>query len=169
MVQQSLHHALQNAFSIPLRAFRGRCKPTAPFLSSLSHYASAMGAWPAFSPLSSPPPLALLHRRPPAPLVQIRAGGGAGPAERRTKSDPSSPARPDPRRRDAGFRQCTKRLDATSVTPGFKGKSECIEYMCARIKLHTCIDSVVMGIRKSGQDPRTREKGQRTGSVQVHR
>jgi hypothetical protein len=28
------------------------------------------------------------------------------------------------------------------VTPGFKGKSGCIEYMCARIKLHTCIDSV---------------------------
>jgi hypothetical protein len=28
------------------------------------------------------------------------------------------------------------------VTPGFKGKSECIEHMCARIKLHTCVDSV---------------------------
>jgi hypothetical protein len=30
----------------------------------------------------------------------------------------------------------------TIVTPRFKGKSECIEYMCARIKLHTCIDSL---------------------------
>jgi hypothetical protein len=29
-----------------------------------------------------------------------------------------------------------------NVTPGFKGKSECIEYMCARIKVHTCIDLV---------------------------
>jgi hypothetical protein len=29
------------------------------------------------------------------------------------------------------------------VTPGFKSKSECIEHMCARIKLHTCVDSVV--------------------------
>jgi hypothetical protein len=28
------------------------------------------------------------------------------------------------------------------VTPGFKGKSECIEHMCARIKFHTCVDSV---------------------------
>jgi hypothetical protein len=29
-----------------------------------------------------------------------------------------------------------------TVTPGFKGKSECIEHMCARIKFHTCVDSV---------------------------
>jgi hypothetical protein len=29
-----------------------------------------------------------------------------------------------------------------NVTSGFKGKSECIEHMCARIKLHTCIDAV---------------------------
>jgi hypothetical protein len=29
-----------------------------------------------------------------------------------------------------------------SVTPGFKGKSECIEHICARIKFHTCVDSV---------------------------
>jgi hypothetical protein len=28
------------------------------------------------------------------------------------------------------------------VTPGFKGKYECIEYMCAMIKLYTCIDLV---------------------------
>jgi hypothetical protein len=28
------------------------------------------------------------------------------------------------------------------VTPGFKGKSECIKHMCARIKFHTCVDSV---------------------------
>jgi hypothetical protein len=28
------------------------------------------------------------------------------------------------------------------VTPGFKGKSECLEHMCARIKFHTCVDSV---------------------------
>jgi hypothetical protein len=28
------------------------------------------------------------------------------------------------------------------VTPGIKVKSECIEYMCVKIKLHTCIDSV---------------------------
>jgi hypothetical protein len=28
------------------------------------------------------------------------------------------------------------------VTPGFKGKSECIEHMCARIKFHTCVDSL---------------------------
>jgi hypothetical protein len=31
---------------------------------------------------------------------------------------------------------------ARNVTPGFKGKSECIEHMCARIKFHTCVDSV---------------------------
>jgi hypothetical protein len=30
----------------------------------------------------------------------------------------------------------------SNVTPGFKGKSECIEHMRARIKFHTCIDSV---------------------------
>jgi hypothetical protein len=29
-----------------------------------------------------------------------------------------------------------------NVTPGFKGKSECIEHMCVRIKFHTCVDSV---------------------------
>jgi hypothetical protein len=28
------------------------------------------------------------------------------------------------------------------VTSEFKGKLECIEYMCARIKVHTCIDLV---------------------------
>jgi hypothetical protein len=28
------------------------------------------------------------------------------------------------------------------VTLEFKGKSECTEYMCARIKVHTCIDLV---------------------------
>jgi hypothetical protein len=28
------------------------------------------------------------------------------------------------------------------VTPGFKGKSECIEHMCPRFKFHTCVDSV---------------------------
>jgi hypothetical protein len=29
------------------------------------------------------------------------------------------------------------------ITPGFnEGKSECIKHMCARIKLHTCVDSV---------------------------
>jgi hypothetical protein len=28
------------------------------------------------------------------------------------------------------------------VTPEFEGKLECINYMCARIKLHTCNDSV---------------------------
>jgi hypothetical protein len=33
-------------------------------------------------------------------------------------------------------------FDTTFVTPEFKGKSECIEYMCAKITLHTCIDSV---------------------------
>jgi hypothetical protein len=33
-------------------------------------------------------------------------------------------------------------LAPAAVTPGLKDKSECIEYMCARIKLHTCIDSV---------------------------
>jgi hypothetical protein len=32
--------------------------------------------------------------------------------------------------------------DTVYVTPGFKGKSECIEHMCARIKFHTCVDSV---------------------------
>jgi hypothetical protein len=31
---------------------------------------------------------------------------------------------------------------SASVTPEFKSKPEFIEYMCARIKLHTCIDSV---------------------------
>jgi hypothetical protein len=34
------------------------------------------------------------------------------------------------------------RLFSHTVTPGFKGKSECIEHMCARIKFHTCVDSV---------------------------
>jgi hypothetical protein len=29
-----------------------------------------------------------------------------------------------------------------AVTPGLKDKSECIEYMCAKIKVHTCIDLV---------------------------
>jgi hypothetical protein len=29
-----------------------------------------------------------------------------------------------------------------AVTPRYKEKSECIEYMCAKNKLHTCIDSV---------------------------
>jgi hypothetical protein len=33
-------------------------------------------------------------------------------------------------------------MNSKIVTPGFKGKSECIEYMYVRIKLHTCIDSV---------------------------
>jgi hypothetical protein len=32
--------------------------------------------------------------------------------------------------------------DVMTVTPGFKGKSECIEHMCARIKFHTCVVSV---------------------------
>jgi hypothetical protein len=44
-----------------------------------------------------------------------------------------------------GGRQSSQRAQVkleTGVTPGFKGKFECIEYMCARIKLHTCIDSV---------------------------
>jgi hypothetical protein len=31
-----------------------------------------------------------------------------------------------------------RKLDMGDVTPGFKGKFECIEYMWARIKLHTC-------------------------------
>jgi hypothetical protein len=35
-----------------------------------------------------------------------------------------------------------KFVETHDVTPEFKGKSECIEYMCVRIKLHTCIDSV---------------------------
>jgi hypothetical protein len=26
------------------------------------------------------------------------------------------------------------------VTPGFKGKTECIDHVCARIKLHTRLD-----------------------------
>ena len=29
-------------------------------------------------------------------------------------------------------------LDGNVVTPDFKDKIECIKYMCARIKLHTC-------------------------------
>jgi hypothetical protein len=29
-----------------------------------------------------------------------------------------------------------------SVTPSFKGKTECIDHVCARIKLHTCLDIV---------------------------
>jgi hypothetical protein len=29
-----------------------------------------------------------------------------------------------------------------SVTPSFKGKAECIDHLCARIKLHTCNDIV---------------------------
>jgi hypothetical protein len=28
------------------------------------------------------------------------------------------------------------------VTPGFKDKPECIKHMCARIKLHTCVNLV---------------------------
>jgi hypothetical protein len=33
-------------------------------------------------------------------------------------------------------------LEPAPVTPSFKGKTECIDYMCARIKLHTCNDIV---------------------------
>jgi hypothetical protein len=29
-----------------------------------------------------------------------------------------------------------------AVTPSFKGKTECIDHVCARIKLHTCLDIV---------------------------
>jgi hypothetical protein len=29
-----------------------------------------------------------------------------------------------------------------TVTPEFKGESECIEHMCVRIKFHTCVDLV---------------------------
>jgi hypothetical protein len=29
-----------------------------------------------------------------------------------------------------------------SVTPSFKGKTECIDHVCARIKLHTHLDIV---------------------------
>jgi hypothetical protein len=47
---------------------------------------------------------------------------------------PPPPLPPSPPRRS--------RVEAAIVTPRFKGKSECIEYMCIRIKLHTCIDSV---------------------------
>jgi hypothetical protein len=28
------------------------------------------------------------------------------------------------------------------VTPSFKGKTECIDHVCARIKLHTCLEIV---------------------------
>jgi hypothetical protein len=30
--------------------------------------------------------------------------------------------------------------DYKIVTPGFKGKTECIDHVCARIKLHTRLD-----------------------------
>jgi hypothetical protein len=29
-----------------------------------------------------------------------------------------------------------------TVTPSFKGKTECIDHVCARIKLHTRLDTV---------------------------
>jgi hypothetical protein len=38
------------------------------------------------------------------------------------------------------FPRCTANIYV--VTPRFKDKSECIEHMCARIKLHTYVDSV---------------------------
>jgi hypothetical protein len=37
----------------------------------------------------------------------------------------------------------------TTVTPEFEGKLECINHMCARIKLHTCND--VVNIRYSAK------------------
>jgi hypothetical protein len=37
---------------------------------------------------------------------------------------------------------CRQASGGAVVTPGFKGKPECIEHMCARIKFHTCVDSV---------------------------
>jgi hypothetical protein len=33
-------------------------------------------------------------------------------------------------------------VEQASVTPSFKGKARCINYMCTRIKLHTHNDSV---------------------------
>jgi hypothetical protein len=32
------------------------------------------------------------------------------------------------------------------VTPSFKGKTECIDHMCARIKLHTRLDIMITKI-----------------------
>jgi hypothetical protein len=31
-------------------------------------------------------------------------------------------------------------FETPAVTPGFKGKTECIDHVCARIKLHTRLD-----------------------------
>jgi hypothetical protein len=33
-----------------------------------------------------------------------------------------------------------KELTAKDVTPSFKGKTECVDHVCARIKLHTHLD-----------------------------
>jgi hypothetical protein len=44
-------------------------------------------------------------------------------------------------RKFKGFRG-NRSSESTRVTTGFKGKSECIEHMCARIKFHTCVDLV---------------------------
>jgi hypothetical protein len=31
-------------------------------------------------------------------------------------------------------------IEASTVTPSFKGKTECIDHVCARTKLHTCLN-----------------------------
>jgi hypothetical protein len=37
--------------------------------------------------------------------------------------------------------QCMKEtMVRQAVTPSFKGKTECNDHVCARIKLHTCLD-----------------------------
>jgi hypothetical protein len=40
--------------------------------------------------------------------------------------------------------------ERTSVTPSFKGKTECIDHVCARIKLHTRLDIVNTKISATG-------------------
>jgi hypothetical protein len=35
-----------------------------------------------------------------------------------------------------------EKSESTTITPSFKGKTECIDHVCARIKLHTHNDIV---------------------------
>jgi hypothetical protein len=46
-------------------------------------------------------------------------------------------------RRSGATLSCARanaREEGVRVTPGFKGKTECIDHVCARIKLHTRLD-----------------------------
>jgi hypothetical protein len=60
-----------------------------------------------------------------------------------TKHHDSALMRPDGQRRATGrasYRPLYLFFTSPFVTPGFKGKTECIDHVCARIKLHTHLD-----------------------------